>query len=81
MEVRAEIVRLELAQTFVISRESQDWADVVHVRLSHDGVEGRGEAAPIDRYRETAESRGADAFLSKPIDMVELLARVEELLA
>ena len=56
MEVRAEIVRLELAQTFVISRESQDWADVVHVRLSHDGVEGRGEAAPIDRYRETAQS-------------------------
>ena len=31
MEVRAEIVRLELAETFVISRESQDWADVVHV--------------------------------------------------
>src|SRR6188768_980334 len=56
MEVHAEIVRLELAETFVISRESQDWADVVHVRLSHDGVVGRGEAAPIDRYRETAGS-------------------------
>ena len=56
MEVHAEIVRLELAETFVISRESQDWADVVHVRLSYDGVVGRGEAAPIDRYRETAGS-------------------------
>jgi L-alanine-DL-glutamate epimerase-like enolase superfamily enzyme len=52
----AEIVRLELAQRFVISRESQDWADVVHVTVSHDGVDGRGEAAPIERYRETAES-------------------------
>jgi L-alanine-DL-glutamate epimerase-like enolase superfamily enzyme len=56
MEVRAKIVRLELAQTFVISRESQDWADVVQVTLSHDGVEGRGEAAPIERYQETAAS-------------------------
>ena len=56
MEVRAEIVRLELAETFVISRESQDWADVVHVTVSHDGVDGRGEAAPIERYGETADS-------------------------
>ena len=56
MEVRAEIVRLYLAETFVISRESQDWADVVHVTLHHDGAEGRGEAAPIERYGETAES-------------------------
>ena len=37
MEVRAEIVRLHLAETFVISRESQDWADVVHVTIAHDG--------------------------------------------
>ena len=56
MDVRAEIVRLELATTFVISRESQDWADVVHVTVTHDGVEGRGEAAPIERYGETAAS-------------------------
>jgi L-alanine-DL-glutamate epimerase-like enolase superfamily enzyme len=56
MEVRAEIVRLELAETFVISRESQDWADVVHVSIAHDGVVGRGEAAPIERYDETAAS-------------------------
>jgi L-alanine-DL-glutamate epimerase-like enolase superfamily enzyme len=56
MDVRAEIVRLELAQTFVISRETQDWADVVHVSVTHDGVVGRGEAAPIERYGETAAS-------------------------
>ena len=56
MEVRAEIVRLELAETFVISRESQDWADVVHVTIAHERVEGRGEAAPIERYGETAQS-------------------------
>jgi L-alanine-DL-glutamate epimerase-like enolase superfamily enzyme len=63
MEVRAEIVRLELAETFVISRESQDWADVVHVSVAHDGVVGRGEAAPIERYDETAAS--ALAFVER----------------
>jgi L-alanine-DL-glutamate epimerase-like enolase superfamily enzyme len=56
MEIRAETVRLELAQTFVISRETQDWADVVHVSVTHDGVVGLGEAAPIERYGETAAS-------------------------
>ena len=63
MEVRAEIVRLDLAETFVISRESQDWADVVHVTIGHDGTIGRGEAAPIERYEETAES--ALAFVAE----------------
>ncbi|HEY7731435.1 MAG TPA: dipeptide epimerase [Gaiellaceae bacterium] len=56
MEVGAQIVRLHLAETFVISRESSDWADVVQVELRHDGVTGRGEAAPIERYEESAES-------------------------
>ena len=56
MEVRAEIVRLQLAETFVISRETADWADVVHVWIAHDGRDGRGEAAPIERYGESAES-------------------------
>jgi L-alanine-DL-glutamate epimerase-like enolase superfamily enzyme len=56
VHVTAEIVRLHLAERFVISRESQDWADVVHVTIAYGDVVGRGEAAPIDRYRETAES-------------------------
>ena len=56
MQVDARIVRLRLAETFVISRESQDVADVVQVALTHDGVTGHGEAAPVARYAETAES-------------------------
>jgi L-alanine-DL-glutamate epimerase-like enolase superfamily enzyme len=56
VQVEARIVRLRLAETFVISRESQDVADVVQVSLTHDGVTGHGEAAPIARYAETAES-------------------------
>jgi L-alanine-DL-glutamate epimerase-like enolase superfamily enzyme len=59
MEVRAEIVRLELAETFTIARESSDWADVTQVSITHDGVVGRGEAAPIERYDESAESARA----------------------
>jgi L-alanine-DL-glutamate epimerase-like enolase superfamily enzyme len=56
MDVTARIETLELAETFVISRESQDTADVVQVEIAHDGVTGFGEANPIDRYGESAES-------------------------
>ncbi len=56
MEVGARIVCLELAETFTIARGSQDTADVVEVEIRHDGVSGFGEAAPIDRYDETAAS-------------------------
>ena len=84
MDVRGEIVRLRLAETFVISRESQDWADVVHVSLAHAGVVGRGEAAPIDRYGENAASalafveRHADLVGDDPFALEEIGARLAE---
>jgi L-alanine-DL-glutamate epimerase-like enolase superfamily enzyme len=56
MDVTAMTATLELAETFVISRESQDTADVVQVEVQHEGVSGFGEAAPIERYGESAES-------------------------
>ena len=56
MEVAARIVTLELAETFVISRESADTADVVQVEIQHEGVSGYGEGAPIERYGDSAES-------------------------
>ncbi|HEX7083275.1 MAG TPA: dipeptide epimerase [Gaiellaceae bacterium] len=56
MELTARIETLELAETFVISRESQDVAEVVQVELRHDGVSGFGEGAPIERYDESARS-------------------------
>jgi len=56
MEVEARIVTLELAETFVISRGARDAEDVVEVRVTHSGVHGYGEAAPIDRYDESPES-------------------------
>jgi L-Ala-D/L-Glu epimerase len=56
MDVSARIATLQLAETFVISRESQDTAEVVQVEIAHDGVVGYGEANPIERYEESAES-------------------------
>jgi L-alanine-DL-glutamate epimerase-like enolase superfamily enzyme len=56
VEVAARIVTLELAQTFTISRSSQDIAQVVEVVVRHNGGSGFGEAAPIDRYEQTADS-------------------------
>ena len=56
MELAARIVTLRLAETFVISRESSDEDDVVQVELTHDGVTGYGEGAPIERYDESSES-------------------------
>jgi len=56
MEIEARIVRLQLAETFVIARDATDRSEVVHVALSHEGTTGYGEAAPIERYGESAES-------------------------
>jgi len=68
VEIGARIVRLRLAQTFVISRESQDVADVVHVSVTHDGITGHGEAAPIERYAESVDS--ALAFVQEHAGLV-----------
>ena len=84
MQVGPPIVRLRLAETFVISREASDWADVVQVELRHGGHVGRGEAAPIERYDETAES--ALAFVEEhgallgddPFALEEIGTRLDE---
>jgi L-alanine-DL-glutamate epimerase-like enolase superfamily enzyme len=56
MEVSARIATLELAETFVISRDSTDAVDVVQVEIRHEGVVGCGEGSPVDYHGETAES-------------------------
>jgi L-alanine-DL-glutamate epimerase-like enolase superfamily enzyme len=61
VRLSARIETIELTETFVISRSAQDTADVVYVELEHEGVTGYGEATPIARYEQSAES--AHAFL------------------
>src|SRR3954469_7937731 len=56
VEITAHKVTLRLAETFTISRSSEDEAEVVQVEVSHEGTTGYGEAAPIARYSESAES-------------------------
>ena len=85
MEIRAHVVTLTLAETFTIARESTDTADVLHVTLAHGGVVGRGEAAPIERYGESAAS--ALAFVEEhghrvgddPFALEEIGARLAEI--
>jgi L-alanine-DL-glutamate epimerase-like enolase superfamily enzyme len=82
MQVTARIVSLELAETFVIARESTDVAEVVHVEIRHGDVSGYGEGAPIDRYEETAESalayveEHAEALGDDPFALDEIEARL-----
>src|SRR5919201_939130 len=66
MELSARVVTLELAQTFVIARDARDTTEVVQVEVRHAGRSGFGEAAPIERYDESAES--ALAYLEANAD-------------
>jgi L-alanine-DL-glutamate epimerase-like enolase superfamily enzyme len=56
VKISAHTATLELAETFVISRGSQDTAEVVYVEIEHEGQVGYGEATPIERYEQSAES-------------------------
>jgi L-Ala-D/L-Glu epimerase len=85
VELTAEIVTLRLAETFVISRESTDAHDVVHVELRHDGASGFGEAAPIEHYSESApsalafvEEHGTRALGDDPFALEQIGARFAE---
>jgi len=68
VEVSARIVTLELAETFVIARSASDTEEAVVVELRHSGVSGFGEAQPIDRYGESAES--AQAYVEESTELL-----------
>ncbi len=71
---------LQLAETFTISRGSEDEVELVEVEIRHGDVAGFGEAAPIERYAESTES--ALAWLAQvelgddPFALEELAARL-----
>jgi L-alanine-DL-glutamate epimerase-like enolase superfamily enzyme len=82
VDLSARIVTLELAETFTIARGSQDTTEVVEVEIRHGDVTGYGEAAPIDRYDETAASalaylrRVADDLGDDPFAVDEVMSRL-----
>jgi L-alanine-DL-glutamate epimerase-like enolase superfamily enzyme len=68
MELSTRIVTLELAETFVIARESQETVDLVEVEVRHEALAGYGEAAPIERYGESVAS--ATAWLEEAASLL-----------
>jgi L-alanine-DL-glutamate epimerase-like enolase superfamily enzyme len=62
VELTARTVSLALAEEFGIARGSRTQTEVVQVELSHDGLVGRGEAAPVYYRGESAAT--ASEFLS-----------------
>ncbi len=84
MQLEARIATLRMAETFVISRGAADEAEVVFVEIRHEGTSGYGEATPIERYDESAESalaflREAEELLGDdPFALDEIEARLRE---
>jgi L-alanine-DL-glutamate epimerase-like enolase superfamily enzyme len=82
VEISARIARVELAETFRISRETRDEAAVVQVEIRHGDSVGYGEAAPIERYDQSPESavayveRNADALGDDPWALDAINARL-----
>ncbi|WP_435359346.1 dipeptide epimerase [Haloarchaeobius sp. DFWS5] len=71
LDLSVERIEMELAETFTISRGSQDVAENVVVRLADGEYEGVGAAAPSVHYGESAAT--VEAALS------ELRPRIEEI--
>ena len=69
MKVRAHTAGIPLAEEFAIARGSRTYTEVVRVEVEHDGLRGRGEAAPIYYRGETVES--ALAFLDAEAQTIE----------
>jgi L-Ala-D/L-Glu epimerase len=56
LQIRHSPMSLRLRHTFRIARGASDVRDNLLVEIEEDGLVGRGEAAPIKRYREDQES-------------------------
>ena len=80
MKLTARKATVRLAETFTISRGSEDEAEVVQVELEHAGHSGYGEAAPLRHYDQSADS--AVAWLEQvdpgrdPFALVEIFDRL-----
>jgi L-alanine-DL-glutamate epimerase-like enolase superfamily enzyme len=69
VRITTRIYELHLRQTWTLSRGSWSTRRNLLVRLEKDGVVGYGEAAPIARYHESAESN--QALVEKALPILE----------
>jgi len=68
-KISVQIYELKLRQSWGLSRGTWTTRRNAFVRVERDGVAGLGEAAPIARYNETAES--AQAFIEKAAPLLD----------
>ena len=66
-QVTVKIADLKLRQAWGLSRGTWTTRRNAFVRIERDGVIGLGEAAPIARYNETAESAAAFIEKARPV--------------
>lgn len=66
--VKTEIRRLKLKHTWTTTMSSSEYRDTLHLTYSRDGVTGRGEGAPIVRYKEDAA--GAQSAVQSVADFL-----------
>jgi L-Ala-D/L-Glu epimerase len=84
VKLSARIEALPLEEPFVIARHTTTQAEVVWVEIEHESERGYGEAAPIDRYEESAVSAleyvedVAGSLGDDPFAVDETLARLPE---
>jgi L-alanine-DL-glutamate epimerase-like enolase superfamily enzyme len=84
VQLSVRIEALPLAEPFVIARDTTEVAEVAWVEVEHEGERGFGEAAPIERYEETAESAAAyleevaDSLGDDPFAFDEILDRLPQ---
>jgi L-Ala-D/L-Glu epimerase len=84
MQVSAQIASLPLKEPFVIARDTMTEAQVVWVEIDHEGERGFGEAAPLERYEESADSalayveEVADLLGDDPFAFDEIMPRLPE---
>ncbi len=67
MQLRHHAIDLQLRHTFRLARGGSDSRRVLIVEIEHNGLIGRGEAAPIARYGQDAESaaRAAEVMVAR----------------
>lgn len=77
MVLKYATYRLQCTHPFKISRSSNSYYDRVFVYLEQDGLVGRGEAAPSERYKESVPK--ILKILSEEITLPKNVIDVEEL--
>jgi L-alanine-DL-glutamate epimerase-like enolase superfamily enzyme len=70
--ITVKIYELKLKQAWGLSRGTWTTRRNAFVRIERDGVVGLGEAAPIARYSETAESAAAFIEKARPVLLKDL---------